>query len=113
MRHRALVQYPDVPFPVLKGILDGCGLYVGVDGGPKHVAVACGLPTVTLFGGLHPESWTAPDRSDQRFVAARCDTRPVPTRGGCSEASQLADITVDEVWQRLEDLIEPALAKAA
>jgi ADP-heptose:LPS heptosyltransferase len=113
MQHRAIVEYPDVSFAVLKGILDGCGLYVGVDGGPKHVAVASGIPTVTLFGLIHPESWTAPHRSDQRFVATRADTRPVPTRGRCTEASRLEDISVDQVWERLEDLVGPAREKAA
>ena len=113
MHHQPVIEYPNISFPVLKGVLDGCGLYVGVDGGPKHVATACGIPTVTLFGRIHPESWTDPIRSDQRFVATRPDTRPVPTRGRCTEASRIADISVDQVWRCLDDLIAPALAKAA
>ncbi len=32
-------------------------LFVGVDSGPMHMAVACGLPVVALFGPTDPARW--------------------------------------------------------
>jgi heptosyltransferase-2 len=45
----------------LGALLSRMTLYVGNDGGPKHVAVAVGTRTVTLFGTEPPEYWTPPD----------------------------------------------------
>ncbi|RQV94851.1 hypothetical protein EH220_06860 [bacterium] len=35
-------------------------LYIGNDGGPKHLAVAVGTPTITIFLNDPPEYWTPP-----------------------------------------------------
>jgi heptosyltransferase-3 len=42
-------------------------LFLGNDGGNKHIAVAAGIPTVTVFIRINPENWT-PD-NDPRHVA--------------------------------------------
>jgi ADP-heptose:LPS heptosyltransferase len=42
------------------GLLDeisGCDLVVGNDTGTLHLAAACGVPTVTLFGPTDPSKW--------------------------------------------------------
>ena len=41
--------------------LKECSVYVGNDGGPKHLAAAMGTPTVTIFLNDPPEYWTPPD----------------------------------------------------
>jgi ADP-heptose:LPS heptosyltransferase len=35
----------------------GCDLVVGNDTGTLHLAAACGVPTVTLFGPTDPRKW--------------------------------------------------------
>jgi ADP-heptose:LPS heptosyltransferase len=45
----------------LGAILQRCSLLVGNDGGPKHIAVALNIPTVTIFGAEPPVYWTPPD----------------------------------------------------
>jgi len=45
----------------LGAVLERCRLLIGNDGGPKHVAVALGTPTLTLFGPDSPVYWTPPD----------------------------------------------------
>ncbi len=44
-----------------------CRVVVGNCAGPKHVAVALGVPTVTIHGSSDPVSWT-PVHPDHRFV---------------------------------------------
>lgn len=41
----------------LAGALSACRAYVGNDSGPKHIAVAVGCPTLTLFGPEDPVEW--------------------------------------------------------
>lgn len=65
-RCRALMRAPSLLGPStgwqeLGALLQRCALWVGNDSGPKHVAVALGIPTVTLFGPTHPKTWHPPD----------------------------------------------------
>lgn len=105
MRHAAVVDYPMMSFPVLKGIMERCVLFTGLDGGPKAIARACGLPTLTLYGLVHPEGYTDPSSPDQRFIATRPDSRPMPVQGGCTNYATLSEIPVDVVWSEIERLI--------
>ena len=59
--------------PETRGIKDlarelaSCRVVVGNCAGPKHVALALGVPTVTIHGSSDPASWT-PVHPDHRFV---------------------------------------------
>jgi ADP-heptose:LPS heptosyltransferase len=44
-----------------------CRVVVGNCAGPKHVALALGVPTVTIHGSSDPASWT-PTHPEHRFV---------------------------------------------
>lgn len=104
MEHPALVDYPMPDFPALAGILSHCALFVGNDGGPKHLAALAGVPTVTVYGHVHPEAWTRPDNPDQRWVATASSTREQPTAGPCEPALRLDEIPVDALWNQVLDL---------
>jgi heptosyltransferase-2 len=41
----------------LGATLSQASVYLGNDSGPKHVAVAVGVPTVSVFGPEHPYEW--------------------------------------------------------
>ncbi len=41
----------------LAAVLSALSVFVGNDSGPRHIAVAVGTPTVTLFGPEHPFEW--------------------------------------------------------
>ncbi|HUP58056.1 MAG TPA: glycosyltransferase family 9 protein [Bdellovibrionota bacterium] len=41
----------------LTAMLGRCAVVLGNDSGPRHLAVAAGVPTVTLFGPEHPFEW--------------------------------------------------------
>lgn len=42
---------------MLAAMLSECNVFAGNDSGPKHMAVAVGTPTVTVFGPEHPFEW--------------------------------------------------------
>lgn len=46
-----------LPIRQLAAVLHECSVFVGNDSGPKHIAVAVGAPTVSLFGPEDPFEW--------------------------------------------------------
>ena len=53
------LRAPDVA--ALAGAIAPLRALVGTDSGPRHLAVAFGLPTYTWFGPAHPGAWTPDD----------------------------------------------------
>src|SRR5215471_12460001 len=53
------LRAPDVA--ALAGAIAPLRALVGTDSGPRHLAIAFGLPTYTWFGPAHPLAWTPPD----------------------------------------------------
>lgn len=45
----------------LSSLLAGADLFLGNDNGPRHMALALGLPTVGYFSQVNPIFWTPPD----------------------------------------------------
>lgn len=66
MKQPALWQYER---PTLRGLVamyEQCALWVGNDGGPKHLAVAAGVPTVAVYRQRMGRVWS--DENDARQV---------------------------------------------
>ncbi len=57
---------PDTSLLELADLLGGCRAFVGTDCGPRHLATALGLPTVTVFGPTDTMGWNP---ADPRHVA--------------------------------------------
>lgn len=60
-------------------------LVVTTDSGPKHVAVAMGTPTLTVFGSTEPRGWQPPG-PEHRYLTNPvdchpCDLRECPVEG--------------------------------
>lgn len=68
--------------PTLAALCRHADLYVGPDSAPKHIAVACGVPTVTIFGLGHIANWN--DASNPKNVI-------VTAPGGVPEQCDLAE----------------------
>ena len=76
--------------------LKSCSIYIGNDNGPKHIAVAMGLPTVTVYSHLSdPVCWEYPDQNDHKYIGgmARSDCRPI------------GQITPEQVIAKIDDLL--------
>lgn len=58
-----------LPLPELADRLAGCALFLGHDTGPAHLAAACGVPCVLVFGPTDPAVW-APSGAHVRVVRA-------------------------------------------
>jgi ADP-heptose:LPS heptosyltransferase len=72
----------DLPPRRLGALLSRAGLYIGNDSGVSHLAAACGVATVALFGPTDPKTW-APLGPRVRAVKA--------------EDEDLRSLNVDEV----------------
>lgn len=60
-----------IPLTNLKemaAIIERSHLFISNDSGPKHIATAVGVPTITVYGPTSPSAWTYPDRQRHRFV---------------------------------------------
>lgn len=53
---------------LLGAVFENSALHIGNDNGPKHIAVACGTPTLAIFGADSHISWTFPDYSRHYFI---------------------------------------------
>ena len=58
---------PPTSISELGALMQQCKAIVTGDGGPKHMAVAMGIPTITIFGSIGHKSWNPPN--DDRFPA--------------------------------------------
>jgi heptosyltransferase-3 len=84
-----------LPLAELGSLLQGCSAFVGHDSGISHLAAAVGLPGLVLWGETSQQVWRPPS---ERVVILKND------RG-------LANLSVDEVFDRLRQLLAEAVEK--
>ena len=89
----------------LGAIFKNVGLHIGNDNGPKHIAVACGAPTFSIYGPESPVSWTYPDYSRHHWIQARefCE-KCQQIKNNC-DAACIKSITVEAAWEKINDMI--------
>lgn len=100
-----------LPCPLLDlqelcALLEHCKLYVGNDGGPKHIAVAARTPTLTIFG-QSPDPWTPHNTDLHRAISRRLHGSGFKTRGvEIVAADTIDDISVDDVWKEVKLMLK-------
>ncbi len=109
MRQRPTICWETSNLFQLGAILRRCDLHLGNDNGTKHIAVAMGKPTITIYGPQDPVSWTYPDLSRHKFLKKGTDCPDCEKiKHKCTELSCLNQISVEEVLkvflQLLKDL---------
>ena len=100
----------------LAALLSQADVFAGNDSGPKHLAVAVGTPTVTVFGPENPFEWHPYDRTKHplHFIEAlNCRTNLSPNGMkwcGIEECTVerhrcMTEITADDVFASCEKLL--------
>ena len=90
---------------LLGAIFELAELHIGNDNGPKHIAVACGAPTFTIFGPPNPISWTYPDSEHHKYIT------PADVDPGCRTVKHICDdkciskIPVEAVMEKVVPMI--------
>lgn len=57
----AIAVPPPCDVAAMVGMISHLRALTGLDSGPRHVAVALGVPTFAWFGPTHPDNWTPDD----------------------------------------------------
>ncbi|MCK4403643.1 MAG: glycosyltransferase family 9 protein [candidate division Zixibacteria bacterium] len=109
MKEKPIISWETENLFQLGAVLKKCDLHVGNDNGTKHIAVAMGKPTITIYGPHDPVSWTYPDFSRHKFLKKKVDCPDCNRiKHKCTELSCLNQITVEDVQkvflQLLRDL---------
>jgi ADP-heptose:LPS heptosyltransferase len=110
----------NLPIRALAAILSRMSVFAGNDSGPRHVALATGTPTVTLFGPEHPFEWHPyPEDTHPLFffeaLACRSDAAPgMPAWCGLHECVAeehkcMRMIGVNQVLQQCERVARPLI----
>lgn len=83
MKYPAVWKYGRTTVPQLAALYEQCALWIGNDGGPKHIAVAAQTPTITVYRKQLGRVWS--DESDPNQIQLN------------SEAPSLEGIGIDRV----------------
>lgn len=111
MRSPSLVA-PRTDWQELGALLRRASLWIGNDSGPKHLAVALGTPTVTIFGPTHPTTWNPPEGPHaileaEGLTCLHCDANVCPLPGD-RHMRCMGDVTPDRVLEIARELLRGA-----
>jgi heptosyltransferase-3 len=91
----------------LGAILKSCDLHIGNDNGTKHIAVAVGKPTITIYGPQDPISWSYPDFSRHRYLKKDVDCPDCDKiKHRCTQLDCLEQIGVKDVQEVFLQLLD-------
>jgi ADP-heptose:LPS heptosyltransferase len=91
----------------LAGVFEACGLFIGNDTGPLHIAVSVGAPTLGIIGGGHfGRFYPYGDLNKHRMVYKQmdcyyCDWKCIHETVRC-----IQEITVEDVWRETRRMME-------
>jgi ADP-heptose:LPS heptosyltransferase len=107
MKEEALICWETKNLFQLGGIVKKCDLHIGNDNGTKHIAVALGKPTISIYGPQDPVSWTHPDSSGHKFLKRKVDCPDCDKiKHKCTELSCLDLISVEDVQRVFLQLLK-------
>jgi len=87
-----------------------CQLLVSTDTGPMHIAAAMGCPVVALFGPTAP--WrTGPYGKGHRVIRDEIECSPCFIKKRCDHLSCMRNITVDRVFDTVEESLNDLRGK--
>ena len=108
MRHSPAWDHGPTSVRQLAALYERCALWVGNDGGPKHVAVAAGVPSITVIRWTMGTTWTdqrpgSPHRFFENAPADPCDF----VCKDCSHRGCLEAVSPDGVLAAARAMLRP------
>lgn len=101
MEEPAVWDYPATTIKQLAAIYERAAFWFGCDNGPKHLACAMDVPTVTLFRNKHGAAFTNPEVPAQWIVEAPDDGQErVVERLPLELALATLDSALADAWAR-------------
>ena len=101
----------------LKALMGRLSLFITNDSGPMHLAAACGVPTLAIFGPTTRELGFFPYGPNHRVLESDLPCRPCGLHGAkaCPQGHFLCMllITADEAWRNAGEMLESGKAAAA
>ena len=98
------VCIPKAGFLTVAAIFRNCKAAAGNDSSFGHLAVAAGIPTLTIFGPTRESCWTPPGSRRHIALAAELPCRPCDlTR--CDNPKCMKEVSVDYVFDKLKKLL--------
>jgi lipopolysaccharide heptosyltransferase I len=94
---------PDMGVAELVAFLGACGLFIGGDSGPLHLASALGVPVLGLYGPSDPVR-NGPSHGIDQVVSASPPCGPCYERD-CRRSSCMDSIPVEQVWATLTRMV--------
>lgn len=73
-----LPLWQNLPLTELATRLSDCQLFLGHDSGIAHLASACGVPSLLLFGPTDPNTWAPPQKNIRLLRAPAGDLKLLP-----------------------------------
>lgn len=67
-KNKCIIDYTMPTVPQVRAIFEHCFMYIGNDGGNKHIAVAVNRPSIGFFNGDRPNVWTPSNSSKHRYL---------------------------------------------
>lgn len=89
-----------------------CDFFFGNEGGPRHLSQALGVPSFAIYPPNISKTVWLPDDGSGRYQGISVDDLSVGSvTDDMTYAEKFAQITVDEVWSRLQPMLGQYLKK--
>jgi ADP-heptose:LPS heptosyltransferase len=106
MKKDPIISTPTPTLQELGAVLKRCDLHIGNDNGTKHIAVAVGLPTLTIYGPHSEVSWTFPDPDYHKWVKKKVDCPDCEKiKHNCQKLTCLEEVRVSDVKEKFLELL--------
>ena len=89
----------------LVSMISLCDFFFGNEGGPRHMAQACGVPGLAIYPPWVSKQKWLPSRSERYQGISPLDFIPEPERTMLSDKEMFDRLTVDQVWKQLDGML--------
>jgi len=97
---------PKINIGELASLIKEMDILITNDTGPKHIAIALNIPTLTIYGATDEKIWNPPDKKHfpiirKNYPCAPCNKYICPKNLEC-----LKELSANEVFKKLKELIK-------